>query len=199
MNKDLELYINSPIGYDEFGNLVCNGRVIMYQYELPLMNYIADTIVRFGCSVLNIGYGLGFFDKRVQEIGVSTHVIMECHPEVIANIDIPGAIIYAGPWQEHINELINSGIKFDCIFFDTFTFTHDGLDDEQYKFLNYCKQLLNSKGKVSLFTWPQHGRNITPKLEKSLKDLKLTKEIFRVDERDYDYEHLYWENKAWTN
>ena len=81
MNKNLEKYINSPIDYDKDGNLVCNGHEIMYQYELPLMKYIADTIVHRGGSVLNVGYGLGFFDKRVQEIGVRNHVIMECHPE----------------------------------------------------------------------------------------------------------------------
>ena len=193
MNKNLEKYINSPIDYDKDGNLVCNGHEIMYQYELPLMKYIADTIVHRGGSVLNVGYGLGFFDKRVQEIGVRNHVIMECHPEVVASIDIPEATIYVGPWQENIDTLINNDAKFDCIFFDTFTFSDDDLYEEQYKFLDYCKQLLNNRGKVSLFTWPLHGKNITPRLEESLVDLKLTKEIFRVDERDYDYEHLYWE------
>ena len=195
VNKELEQYINSPTEYDTDGNLVCNGHTIMYQYELPLMRYIADTIVHRGGSVLNIGYGLGFFDKRVEEIGVRTHTIMECHPNVVASIDIPTATIYVGPWQEHIGTLIENGQKYDCIFFDTFTFSNPGLYDEQYKFLNYCTSLLNNRGKVSLFTWPLHGQNITPKLEESLVDLKLTKEIFRVDERDYDYEHLYWEKE----
>ena len=193
MNKELDHYIKSSIEYDEEGNLVCNNHKIMYQYELPLMRHIANTIVDTNSSVLNIGYGLGFFDKRVQEIGVKNHVIMECHPDVIATIDIPNATIYSGFWQDHINTLIDSKIKFDAIFFDTFTFTPEGIHDEQYKFLDYCKQLLNDKGKVSFFTWPLDGTNITPKLEESLVDLKLTKEIFRVDERDYDYEHLYWE------
>ena len=105
MRKNLKDYINTPLTFEN-GSIWYDGVPIMNGFEKPLIEFIADSIVHRGGSVLNIGYGSGFFDKRVQEIGVRVHTIMECHPNVIANIDAPFATIYVGPWQEHIDTLI---------------------------------------------------------------------------------------------
>ena len=188
MRKQLQDYINTPVTFENDG-VWYDGVPIMNGFEKPLIDFIADSIVHRGGSVLNIGYGSGFFDKRVQEIGVRVHTIMECHPNVVANIDAPFATIYVGPWQEHIETLIENGQKYDCVFFDTYDFDGNSMEYEWFKFMEYAESLLNPKGKVSMFTWL--GKDCTKEFKEGLKNLKLYEEEYEIN--DYKYKHLYWE------
>tara|TARA_B100001113_G_scaffold333714_1_gene311791 strand:+ start:42 stop:677 length:636 start_codon:yes stop_codon:yes gene_type:complete len=197
VRKELADYINTPLTYNENGDLMYHNMSIMNEFERPLIQHIAKTIVHRGGSVLNIGYGLGIFDKKVEEIGVRIHTIMECHPNVVASIDIPTATIYVGPWQEHIDALIENGQKYDCVFFDTYMFNKNCLDDEWFLFMKYADKLLNKYGKISMFNWFKDGVEVTQELKDGMKHLKLHEETYEIN--GHKYKHLYWEKEDEQN
>ena len=92
MRQTLKDYIESKVqvryqedGGEEvglFSDIYNEDRMIMGYNEKYLMKIIVDTIVKPYGSLLNIGYGLGYFDKW-SKLGVNSHHIIECHPDVI--------------------------------------------------------------------------------------------------------------------
>ena len=133
---------------------------------------------------------MGFFDKKAEKIGISSHTIIECHPNIVNNIDIPNAKVYEGVWQDYIDTFLQSKIKFDCIFFDTYIFNKKCLDEEWFLFLKYADKLLNKNGKLSVFNWFKDGIEVTEKLKETMKHLKLYEEVYKI--KGYDYKHLFW-------
>ena len=116
MREHLNSYINSEVKINEQNDLVYNESVYIMNYsEKSTTEEIANIIVKPNGSVLNVGYGLGFFDKEVQRIGVSSHTIIECHPQVIETCDLNGVQLIFTTWQEAIPNLIEQNIKFDTI------------------------------------------------------------------------------------
>ena len=191
MRQELKDYINTNLTFNSDGDLIYNNMNIMNKFEEPLINHIAESIISKGDSVLNIGYGLGFFDKKAEKIGISSHTIIECHPNIVNNIDIPNAKVYEGVWQDYIDTFLQCKITFDCIFFDTYIFNKKCLDDEWFSFLKYADKLLNKNGKLSVFNWFKDGIEITEKLKETMKHLKLYEEVYKI--KGYDYKHLFWE------
>ena len=199
MRQTLKDYIDSKVqvryqedGREEvglFSDIYNEDRMIMGYREKYLMKIIVDNIVKPGGSLLNIGYGLGYFDRWAQKLGVSSHHIIECHPDIAINIDLDNVIVYEDIWQSVIPNMIESGMTFDCVWFDTYVFTKEDIKDEWYRFSEICQPLVSDGGKVSFFTeFPK--LNIIPTLKNNLKNFKLTETIIPDT-----YEFLYWENK----
>ena len=200
MRQPLKDYIESKVqvryqidtGEDVglFSDIYNEDRMIMGYREKYLMKIIVDTIVKPGGSLLNIGYGLGYFDRWAQKLGVSSHHIIECHPDVAINIDLDNVIVHEDIWQNVIPNMIDSEMTFDCVWFDTYTFTDECMEDEWYRFSEICQPLVSDGGKISFFTDFPHNDNVIPTLKNNLKNFKLTETIIPDT-----YEFLYWENK----
>ena len=100
----------------------------MEDWQLPLMEAMAEIAARSGGDVLEIGFGLGVSASLMQRHGVRSHTIVECNPSVIERYEqwlgaYPGRNIRMVPglWQDVIGELG----QFDSIFFHTYALDED--------------------------------------------------------------------------
>tara|TARA_R100000008_G_C3585891_1_gene172236 strand:- start:2380 stop:3015 length:636 start_codon:yes stop_codon:yes gene_type:complete len=206
MRKVLKKYIDSPVTIEN-GNLISRIPVnvdgtqyvqslIMPKNEEVLTNYIADTIVKKNNSVLNIGYGLGFFDKRVQQIGVSSHTIIECHPDVIELCDLDNVTLIENTWQNAIPTLTNEGKTYDCIWFDTYRFEGNNCFQEEWlAFLSVAESLLNDNGIISLFTLGLTEANLNKLITTgdAIKSFERKNKLYQFESiTSNDYNLIYW-------
>ena len=117
---------------------------IMMEWERPLMNAHASILTNNGTKhkrVLNIGFGLGIIDTALQCYEPSLHVIIEAHPTVYKKMISDGwetksnVRICFGRWQDELPKLINEGLEFDGIFYDTYGEHFTDLEDCEFLLL----------------------------------------------------------------
>lgn len=159
---------------------------LMSYHEEDMMNQIADIIVKPNGSVLNVGYGLGIFDKQVQKIGVLSHTIIECHPKIVEMCDLEDVEMIHSTWQDYVPKLIEQKRKFDTIWFDTFLFNGPCCFKYEWDdFTSYVDDLLEVNGIISMFTnkFPKHF----------IKNIKTSLDMFKLQTQMIDeYELLFW-------
>jgi guanidinoacetate N-methyltransferase len=63
-------------------SLIAEHQQMMQSWERPLMQRMARGICRRGCTVLEVGFGLGISANEIQQIGPRKHVIVEAHPQI---------------------------------------------------------------------------------------------------------------------
>lgn len=156
------IYLSSALSFagDRILDASTNG--VMMSWETSLMHRSASLILPTpGLSILNIGFGMGIFDRYVQEqCGPCAHHIVEAHPDVLRRIRETGwnpnaeayskknVTLHAGTWQDVLPKLVEENITFNAIYFDTFA--------EDYKafkefFSEYVIALLKPEGRWSFF------------------------------------------------
>jgi guanidinoacetate N-methyltransferase len=103
---------------------------IMEDWQIPLMQAMANSITASKGDILEIGYGRGISAAMIQDRGVKSHTIIECNDDVVARYSqwkntLPDSDIRLvhGLWQSTIDSL---GL-FDGIFFHTYP-----LDEDEY-------------------------------------------------------------------
>jgi len=111
---------------------------VMMEWERPLMNAHANILTHDGTNkkrVLNIGFGLGIIDTALQSYEPSLHVIIEAHPTVYDKMVKDGwttkenVRVMFGRWQDELPKLIEEGVEFDGIFYDTYGEHFTDLED----------------------------------------------------------------------
>lgn len=111
---------------------------VMMEWERPLMVAHANILTHNGAKqkrVLNIGFGLGIIDTALQSHQPSLHVIIEAHPTVYDKMMKDGwekkknVRICFGRWQDELPKLIEEGLKFDGVFYDTYGEHFTDLED----------------------------------------------------------------------
>jgi len=109
---------------------------IMEDWQIPLMQKMADVVCDTKGDILEVGFGRGISSDMIQEHGVKSHTIIECNEEVIKDYFLSWKENYEGKdirleeglWQDTIDRLN----KFDGIFFHTYP-----LNEEEYmKYVN---------------------------------------------------------------
>lgn len=136
---------------------------IMEDWQIPLMQCMADVVCETQGDVLEIGFGRGISSDMIQAHHVKSHTIIECNEQVINDYfeqwkekfvgsDIK---IVKGLWQDTIDDL---GL-FDGIFFHTYP-----LNEEEYMkyvqesitfaehFFSYASSHLNEGGSFTYFS-----------------------------------------------
>jgi guanidinoacetate N-methyltransferase len=103
--------------------LLIDGQQVMQAWERPVMRALARAAAESGGDVAEIGFGMGISATFLQESGIRSHTIVECHPDVLARLDAwrvqrPGASITVVPcrWQDWAVE----PASFDGVLFDTY-------------------------------------------------------------------------------
>ena len=152
---DNEDYLQSSLRFQDGRILDSAGNGVMMAWEMDLMKRSADLLVpRSDLRVLNIGHGMGIIDKFFQDKNPSAHHIIEAHAGVLERMrkdgwyDKHNVTIHEGRWQDLIPNIIEQGVLFDAIYFDTFAEDYKALRDF---FSDFVLGLLDDAGKFGFF------------------------------------------------
>jgi guanidinoacetate N-methyltransferase len=119
----------------------------MEDWELPYMQRLADIAASRGGTVLEVGYGMGISASALQARKIDSHVVVECHPDVITRcvaahrsaLASGSMHLMTGYWQD-VTPMLAAG-SFDGILFDTYPvnplegITHLFFFEEAYRLL----------------------------------------------------------------
>ena len=150
-----EDYLQSDLSFQDDRILDSDGNGVMMAWETDIMKRTADLLVpREDLRILNVGYGMGIIDSFFQQKLPSTHHIIEAHPKVVEKMkkdgwyEKPGVMVHEGKWQDVVPRLIEEGVTFDAIYFDTFAEDYKALRDF---FTEHIIGLLDESGKWGFF------------------------------------------------
>ena len=98
-----------------------NGVEVMMDWEHPIMSASAAYITQNGGDILEIGFGMGIASNYIQSHSISSHTIVENHPQIISKAvewasGKSNIIIVSQSWYDALNNLET----YDGIFYDTF-------------------------------------------------------------------------------
>ena len=99
---------------------------VMMKWEHPIMSASAAYVTQGGGDILEIGFGMGIASGYIQSHSISSHTIIENHPQVISKSiewasGKSNVTIVSQSWQE-----VSSSIgTFDGIFYDTYNEDYD--------------------------------------------------------------------------
>ena len=121
---------NLPATYDEH-SLTISQYPVMADWERPYMERLAAIAASNGGTVLELGYGMGISASALQLHDIDSHIVIECHPDVIAQCVVmhraaltSGSMhLMTGYWQDVTHLLADASI--DGILFDTFPVSHE--------------------------------------------------------------------------
>ena len=118
---------------------------VMMDWEDPIMKASANYVCENGGDVLEIGFGMGISAGHIQANSISSHTIVENHPQVIEKAkawaaDKPNVTIIEGDWYAVKDSLST----YDGVFYDTWG------EDDWSKFASNIASLCKSGAKV---TW----------------------------------------------
>jgi protein arginine N-methyltransferase 2 len=93
---------------------------VMMTWEDSIMKASADYICEGGGDILEIGFGMGISAGYIQANSISSHTIVENHPQMIAKAkawaeDKPNVTIVEGDWHDVKDSLLT----YDGILYDT--------------------------------------------------------------------------------
>ena len=94
---------------------------VMMDWEAPIMSASAAYVTQGGGDILEVGFGMGISANYIQSHSISSHTIIENHPQVISKSrewasGKSNVTIVSQSWQEVTQSLGT----FDGIFFDDF-------------------------------------------------------------------------------
>jgi spermidine synthase len=130
----------------------------MMEWERPWMKRTADIICQNGGDILNVGFGLGIVDSYIQEKDISSHTVMEFHPDVLNYMKENGwydkVNVIEGDWRDNMDKLgTYDGVFFDAYFGDKNEF--------ESLFLGSIKRYLNPNGIFSYwYTTDRESENL---------------------------------------
>ena len=123
-------YLNQQLIFEEnmiyfLGELDKRYEVMM-DWEDDLMKSSADFICQNGGHILEIGFGMGISANYIQQNNISSHTIVENHPDIIPKAlewaqNKPNVNIVQGSWYNNLSNLNT----YDGIFYDTYGDEHN--------------------------------------------------------------------------
>jgi len=119
---------------------------VMMDWEHDLMSGSAAYVTENGGDILEIGFGMGISAGYIQSHSISSHTIVESHPQIIAKAqswaaDKPNVSIVTGSWYDNLDILST----YDGVFYDTYG------DEHSPYFSSSLTQLVKSGAKVTFW------------------------------------------------
>jgi tetratricopeptide (TPR) repeat protein len=113
-------YLATDLTFTKAEILLPDGFEVMMEWERPIMERSAEIVCHNHGDVLNVGFGMAIIDTAIQKQGITTHTIIEAHPQVVARakrwaVDKKGVRIIPSVWQKALDGLPS----LDGIYFDT--------------------------------------------------------------------------------
>ena len=129
--------------------------IIMMDWEDPLMSASAAYITEGGGDILEIGFGMGISAGYIQSHSISSHTIIENHPQIVEKLETwasgkSNVNIISQSWADVTGSLG----RYDGIFYDT------DMDDRQNLFSSSLSDLTKSGTKFTVFNGNQSESNI---------------------------------------
>jgi protein arginine N-methyltransferase 2 len=196
-----EDYLKSTLQFEEGKLLDEDANGVMMAWETDIMRRSVDLLLpenKTGARILNVGFGMGIIDRMFRATSPLSHHIIEAHPAVLAKIAEDGSdfgpswessapeggkfIVHAGRWQDVLPKLVEEGVVFDCIYFDTF-----GEDYSQLKlfFSEFVTSLLNPDGgRFSFFNGLGADRRVCYDVYSKVVELDLCEAAMDVEYTD---------------
>ena len=150
---------------DEFGD---EEVIIMMNWEHPAMSASAAYITENGGDILEIGFGMGISAGYIQSHSVSSHTIIEPHPQMVEKAvewssGKSNVTIISQSWADVTGSLGT----YDGIFYDT------SFDDKHNLFSSSLSELIKTGTKLSVFNSYSAETNIF-NLEMSYRQINVT-------------------------
>ena len=131
-----EVFLQSSLRVQDGCILDASNNAVMMAWETPIMKRTVDLLCpRSDLRILNIGHGMGIIDTLFQEKKTCQHHIIEAHAAIIHRMQRDGwdqkqnVTVHEGRWQDVVPKLMEQGIMFDAIYFDTFAEDYKALRD----------------------------------------------------------------------
>jgi len=136
------VFEDDKIYYLEEGEVECQ---VMMSWEDSIMKASADYVCENGGDILEIGFGMGISANYIQANSITSHTIIENHPQVIEKAKAwangkSNVTIIEGGWYDVKDSLST----YDGIFYDTWG------DDSRDNFTTVLPTLIKAGGRV---TW----------------------------------------------
>ena len=118
---------------------------VMMGWETPIMSASAAYVCQNGGDILEIGFGMGISAGYIQSHSITSHTIIENHPDIIPRAQAwasgkSNVTIVTGSWYNVRDNLST----YDGLFYDTWG------DDNMHQFSSSLSSLLKSGG---VATW----------------------------------------------
>ena len=128
---------------EEFGD---EDVIIMMDWEHPVMSASAAYITEGGGDILEIGFGMGISANYIQSHSISSHTIIEPHPQMVEKAvewssGKSNVTIISQSWADVTGSLG----RYDGIFYDT------SYDDRHNLFSSSLSELTKTGTKLSVF------------------------------------------------
>ena len=196
-----EAYLKSNLTFGAERMLDEEKNGVMMVWETEIMRRTAQLLAPAeNLRILNIGHGMGIIDGFFQAKPPTCHHIIEAHPEVISKMkkdgwhDKPGVTVHEGKWQDIVPKLMEEGILFDAIYFDTFAEDYTAL---KKLFDEYIIGLLDDNGKWSFFNGLGADRQICYDVYAKVVEMDLLEAGFDVDWETLNIPNLD-DSKTWA-
>ena len=142
--------------------------IIMMDWEHPAMSASAAYITENGGDILEIGFGMGISAGYIQSHSISSHTIIEPHPQIVEKAvewsnGKSNVTIISQSWADVTGSLGT----YDGIFYDT------SFDDKHNLFSSSLSELTKTGTKFSVFNSYSSETNIF-NLEMSYRQINVT-------------------------
>ncbi len=135
---------------------------IMEDWQVPIMEAMANIVTRSGGDVLEVGFGRGVSAEMIQARGVRSHTIVECNDSVVERFERWRAThpdsdirLIHGKWQDTTEQMG----QYDGVFFHTYPLNADEVLEHVARsvtfaahFFETAVQLLKPGGSFSYLT-----------------------------------------------
>ena len=142
--------------------------IIMMDWEHPIMSASAAYITENGGDILEIGFGMGISANYIQSHSISSHTIIEPHPQIVEKAvewssGKSNVTIISQSWADVTGSLGT----YDGIFYDT------SFDDKHNLFSSSLSELTKTGTKFSVFNSYSSETNIF-NLEMSYRQINVS-------------------------
>ena len=169
ISSSLAFYDTKIVVEDNGSNY--NNAEVMMDWEAPIMSASAAYITQGGGDILEIGFGMGISAGYIQSHSISSHTIVEPHPQMIEK-----AVEWANR-KSNVNivsqswaDVTGSLSTYDGIFYDT------SFDERHNLFSSSLSSLTKSETKVTFWNSNTNESNIF-NIESTYKQINITPPI----------------------
>lgn len=175
-------YLKTKLEYKD-GALVTEerGDGVMMQWEDKLMQAASDSLFKSiddpkDVNIVNIGFGMGIIDTVINSKNPTKHYICEAHPDVLKKMEEdgwfekPNVVVLKGKWQDTLPDLLNQGVFFDGIYYDTYSEHYE----DMLELFDLIVGLLKPTGIFSFFNGLGADRLVVYEVYKKIVDIDLS-------------------------